>query len=299
MEKIILFYKYIPIEYPKQILKWQRKLCTKLNLKGRIILGSEGINATLGGHANALEGYKTALSKHQLFGDIDFKESAGSADDFPRLAILIKNEIVNLGVEPETLKVDQGGIHLKPEQAHTLMEEKPDDLVILDCRNSYETCIGTFKGAIRPKTRYFREFPQWVDDNIALFKNKQVLMDCTGGIRCERASAYLKQKGIAKQVYQIEGGIHRYVEKYPDGFFRGKNYVFDRRIAVQVNDDILGQCYSCNKVCDEYTNCFNAKCNLHFISCAECTNLYNNTCGSPCKELLLTKQVNPRPYPKY
>lgn len=298
MERIILFYKYTDITYPKQILKWQRALCIRLRLKGRIILAHEGINATLGGRTEALEGYKKAMGKHLLFGDIDFKESSGSAADFPRLRIMIRDEIVHLGLDTTEISPHDGGQHLSPQQAHQLMKAKPDDLVILDCRNSYETAIGTFEGAIRPNTRYFREFPAWVDKNSDLLKDKQILMDCTGGIRCERASAYVKSKGIAKQVYQIEGGIHRYTEQYPDGFFRGKNYVFDNRISVKVTDDILGECSLCKTTCDKYTNCINAECNLHFISCDICLQTYANSCSLKCQKLVATHQVNQRPHGK-
>lgn len=295
MGKIILFYKYVSIEYPKQILKWQTRLCTELGLKGRIILAHEGINATLGGLEENIERYKNAMEKHPLFGGIDFKESAGDANYFPRLRIVIKNEVVNLGLDPETVRAENGGIHLSPEQAHKMMADKADNLVILDCRNTYETTIGTFVDSIRPPTQYFREFPGYVDNNTDLFKDKQVLMFCTGGIRCERASAYLKSKCDTQEVYQIEGGIHRYIEQFPNGFFRGKNYVFDARVTVKVNDDILGACALCQKPCDEYSNCMNASCNKHFICCPTCQVEYKNCCSTNCGDLLASAQVAARP----
>ena len=126
------------------------------------------------------------------------------------------------------------------------------------------------------------------------YKDKEVLMFCTGGVRCERATAYLNQKKVAKKVYQIEGGIHRYTEKYPDGFFRGKNYVFDSRIAMKVNGDILGACDLCKTPCDDYTNCLNALCNKHFICCKECLNSFNGTCGAQCADLVTNNKVHVR-----
>jgi len=293
--KILLFYKYISIEYPKQILKWQERLCTELGLKGRIILAHEGINATLGGEAANINRYKAAMEKHPLFDSIDFKESDGAADYFPRLRVVIKNEIVHLGLDPALVKAENGGTHLSPAQAHQMMQEKAENLVILDCRNTYETTIGTFIDAVRPDTKYFREFPGYVDTNADIFKGKQVLMACTGGIRCERASAYLKSKDIADQVYQIEGGIHRYVEQFPNGFFRGKNYVFDARVAVPVNNDVLGQCALCQVAHDEYANCLNASCNKHFICCPACLETYKNSCSTLCLELLAANKVAMRP----
>jgi predicted sulfurtransferase len=295
MEKILIYYKYVDITYPKQILKWQKKLCEQLELKGRIILAHEGINATVGGSIQSLERYKTAMDAHPLFGQIDFKESPGSAADFPRLRIVIKNEIVHLGLDPQRVRAHNGGVHLTPEQAHTLMAKKDDDILILDCRNRYETAIGTFTNAVRPPTQYFREFPAYVDAHADLFKDKTVVMACTAGVRCERASAYLKSKGIAKQVYQIKGGIHRYIEQFPNGFFKGKNYVFDQRLAVPVTDDILGNCSLCNTACDEYTNCLHAACNKHFIGCTSCVNKYQNTCSAECFDLVFTQHAPQRP----
>jgi len=293
--KILLFYKYVDIKYPKQIEKWQRQLANDLGLTGRVILATEGINATLGGTDENTERYKAIMSDHPLFGGIDFKESEGGSDNFPRLRIVIKNEIVNLGIQPEDLKAQDGGKHLTPAQAHAMLTNRPQDLVVLDGRNAYESRIGEFTDSIKPPIKNFRDFPAYIDNNAELFKDKQVLMHCTGGIRCERASAYLKQKGIAKEVYQIEGGIQRYTEQFPDGYFRGKNYVFDNRVAVKINDDILGTCDICEQPYDEYTNCMNAACNKHFIGCPACVKRLNDCCSIVCHELVARKEVAVRP----
>ena len=295
MGKIVLFYKYISIEYPKRLLKWQKKICSDLGLKGRILIAHEGINATLGGSSKAIDQYIHIMQQHNLFSDIDFKISDGEADYFPRLEIKVKDEVVRLGIDPEKLTSKNGGIHLKPEQVHKLIAEHPQDLLILDARNDYESRIGAFEGAIKPQIDHFREFPAFIDDNIDSFKNKRVLMYCTGGIRCERATAYLQQKGVAKEVMQIEGGIVRYAEKYPNGFFKGKNYVFDQRIAIRVTNDILTHCDVCKVPCDDYTNCLNAECNEHYISCKACLVKYNNTCSADCFELVETGKVKMRP----
>ena len=282
MNTILLFYKYVQIQYPKSVMKQQRELCEELGLKGRIILAHEGINATLGGSREATEAYKAHMNSHELFGGIDFKEGEGDPDHFPRLRVVVKNEIINLGL-PEAVTVADTGQHLTPEQAHKLMESNPDDLVILDARNNYESRIGTFKNSLTPDIKNFRDLPEYIDKNLDQFKDKQVLMHCTGGIRCEPASAYLNKKGVAKKVYQIAGGIHRYIEQYPNGFFRGKNYVFDGRVAVRVNDDILTTCDWCKQPCDEYTNCVNSACNNHFICCNACVKEHKNSCCSACE----------------
>lgn len=295
MGKVILFYKYVDIQYPKQILKWQMQVCTDLGLKGRIILAEEGINATLGGQTEHVDRYMQLMNEHPYFGGIDFKECEGDADYFPRLRIVVKDEIVHLGVDPKKITPKQGGTHLTPEQVHNLIKNKPDNLVILDTRNTYESKIGKFTDALTPDLKNFRDFPQYIDDNIEQFKDKQVLMYCTGGIRCERATAYLNVKGVAEKVYQIQGGIQRYIEQFPDGYFRGKNYVFDGRVTVRVNADILSNCELCNVACDDYNNCLNANCNRHFIGCDACVTKYQGACSATCTELIINKLVPIRP----
>lgn len=292
---ILLYYKYISIENPKAIEKWQRALCQELKLTGRILIAHEGINGTVGGTKEAAQAYVDAMNEHELFGDIDFKWSPGSAEYFPKLKISVKKEICHLGVDPEQVTVNDGGVHLTPQEVHDLLNERPEDLIVLDTRNNYESDIGKFDGAIIPDIKTFREFPKYVEDNIDSYKDKKVLMYCTGGVRCERATAYLKQKGIAQEVYQIEGGIQRYGEAYPDGHFRGKNYVFDRRISVKVNDDVLGSCYLCKVPNDTYTNCLNALCNRHFIVCDGCNEEYLGTCSVTCRDLVQNKEVSARP----
>ncbi len=294
MHTILLFYKYVSIEYPKQIQKWLAQLCTNFGFKGRVLLGTEGINATLGGSVEHIDRFKEIMSAHPLFGDIDFKQSPGSADDFPRMQIKIRAEIVTLGISPEELKAADGGKHLTPAQTHELITNKPENLIILDARNKAEWKVGAFKGALKPDIDHFRDFPAYVKAHADEFAGKQVITYCTGGIRCERASAVVKKYTNAQDVYQIQGGIHRYAEQFPDGYFRGKNYVFDGRIAVRVNADILATCELCHKPCDDYINCRNTTCNKHFICCHECVIQYELTCGISCQELVAAGAVRIR-----
>ena len=302
MGKILLFYMYTPIEYPKRFVKWQKKLCNDLHLTGRILIGHEGINGTLSGSEKNTDRYKNIMLAHESFKDIDFKESPGNTKSFPRLYVTTRDEIVHLGVDPNAITPKDGGIHLSPDEVHNLIQNNSDDLVIFDTRNEYEWRVGRFISkkakTLLPHIRYFRELPAYIDQHVDEFKDKQVLMYCTGGIRCERATTYLKTKNIAKKVYQIRGGIHRYVEQYPDGFFRGKNYVFDNRITVPINDDVLGACHLCKTACDTYENCMNAYCNLHFIACTSCTKKYNSCCSDTCKELIRKNLVKKRPSPQ-
>jgi predicted sulfurtransferase len=294
MGKVILFYKYITIRYPKQIQKWQEKLCRDLGLAGRVLIATEGINATLGGSDHMIERYKQLMNEHELFGGIDFKESAGGSECFVRLSTKVKDEIVRLGKSTTEINAVDGGTHVTSERVHALLQANDKDLVVLDGRNNYESAIGKFEGAITPNIKTFRQFPEYIDQNLEQFKDKTVLMYCTGGIRCERASAYVKLKGVAKDVLQLEGGICRYVEKYPNGFFKGKNYIFDSRISVPVNDEILGTCFVCAVACDNYTNCLNAQCNRHCIVCVDCTKKLSNCCSAECQSLVALARVAKR-----
>lgn len=295
MNIILLFYKYVPIESPVTIMRWQKKLCSELGLTGRIIIAEQGVNGTLEGSVESTQIYKKTMLEHPLFGGIDFKEAESSGSSFPRMRIVVKSEIVNTGLQSHQGKLENTGIHLTPTQAHELIASKPENLVIFDARNTCESAIGAFTGAIKPEIDTFRSLPTYIDEHLDTFKGKQVLMYCTGGIRCERATAYLKEQGVAEKVYQIEGGIHRYVEQFPEGYFRGKNYVFDGRIAVKVNDDILGSCALCKKACDDYHNCLNARCNDHFICCKECMDTYSLCCSAACAQALTTGTVQARP----
>ncbi len=296
-KRILLYYKYVSIADPQAIMLWQRELCTALNLSGRIVLATEGINGTVYGTIEQTNAYMVAMNDHELFGNIDFKDSLVNAEHeyFPGLQIKVKDEITNLGLDVNEVSTAHGGKHLSPAAFHEAIAQAGQNTIVLDGRNQYEAAVGAFKDAIVPPIDHFRDFPGYIDQNLDLFKDKEVLMYCTGGIRCERASAYLKLKGIAKEVYQLEGGIHRYAEQFPDGFFRGKNYVFDARIAVPVNDDILGTCALCSTSCDEFTNCLNAKCNKHFIGCPACVKTLENTCSEVCFQLVTEEKVPKRP----
>ncbi|MCL4361390.1 rhodanese-related sulfurtransferase [Candidatus Dependentiae bacterium] len=297
MGKIIIFYKYIDLENPQEIVNWQKEICSNLNLKGRILIASEGINGTLGGTLQEINEYKKIMHEQDLFKDVEFKESDGGAQFFPRLSVKLKQEIVKLGIDPKVISYKNTGKHLSADEIHNLFEKKSKDLVVLDTRNNFESRVGKFKDAIIPDIEYFRQLPEFIDKNLELFKDKEVLMYCTAGVRCERATAYLKSKEIAKEVYQIDGGIHKYIEKYPDGYYRGKNYVFDGRLAVAPNNDILANCMGCNISYDEYTNCINAKCNKQLILCPQCLSNFNNTCSLQCAELIKNQMTNIRTVP--
>lgn len=297
MKRILIYYKYVDVANPEAEKIAHQELCKKLNLEGRVLLATEGINGTVCGKLEATQAYVDAMNAHSLFNDMDFKWSDvdASYSYFARMQITVKPTILNTGIDPAVIKGKESGRHLSPEEVHQLLAEQNDDLVIIDTRNDFEWMVGAFKGAVKPKIEHFRDFPKYLDEHLDDYKDKKVLMYCTAGVRCESVSTYLKTKNVAKEVYQIRGGIQRYVEKYPDGYFRGKNYVFDNRITVKVNDDVLGSCYHCNKSCDDFTACLYATCNRHFIACEECLVAYENTCSSMCQAIIKQNPLKQRP----
>jgi predicted sulfurtransferase len=294
MGVVLLFYQYVDILYPKKIRDEQEAFCKEHNLTGRIIVATEGINGTLGGSVESTDRYVAWMKSQPLFAAMPFKTSEGDQSCFPKLAVKVKKEIVNLGLDPAEVHFSQAGQHLSPEAFHDAVAQADDNTVLIDIRNAYEARVGRFTGAVIPPVNRSREFPAYIDSQVDALKDKKVLMYCTGGVRCERVSAYFKKKGI-ENVYQLEGGIHEYLQKYPDGFFRGVNYVFDGRMGLKTNDDVLGSCDLCNVPCEEFNNCLNASCNKHFIACQPCIEKYGNTCSKTCYELLQSGAVKARP----
>jgi UPF0176 protein len=277
MQKIILYYKFVPIEDTETVMYWQRALCEKLGLKGRILISKHGINGTLGGEISNLKYYTRDMKTHSLFGGITWKWSEGGADDFPRLSVKVRNEIVSFGI-PGEIKVDNNGIvgggkHLKPRQVHELVEKHGEQVVFMDGRNAYEAEIGKFKSAVIPNTETTRDFAKELEKpEIQKLKNKKIVTYCTGGIRCEVLSAMMKQRGF-EDVYQIDGGIAKYGEEYgDDGLWEGKMYVFDRRMSIGFSPDSkdIGECIYCGCETSNYENCTDRSCNKLMLICENC-----------------------------
>lgn len=277
MEKVILYYKFVPITDPETVMNWQRALCENLGLKGRILISGKGLNGTLGGEIQALKDYRKAMNQHSLFGDIAYKWSDGSADDFPKLSVKVRSETVSLGWEPKVNRkgVVGGGKHLKPEQLHELVKKRGKDLVFFDGRNQYETKIGKFKNAVVPNVNTFKEYLKELDKpKYKPLKDKPIVTYCTGGIRCETLSALMKEKGF-KEVYQIDGGIVKYGEKYgDDGLWEGKLFVFDKRMKLAFTNKSkdIARCENCHKKTSHQVNSTNVRRRLHVL-CEACAPL--------------------------
>ncbi len=281
--KILLFYKYTRIEDPEVFRDAQRALCEELELKGRIIVAHEGINATFEGTAENVEKYKTELAKDPRFQNIHYKISDGTGNAFPKLIVKARKEIVSLHLGDEDFDPSiTTGVHLKPEELRAWLE-RGEEFTIVDMRNDYEHKVGHFAGSVLPSLTNFRDLPKVVDTELAPLKNKKVLTVCTGGIRCEKASGYLVKKGFT-DVYQLDGGIVSYMEKYPNEHFKGKLYVFDDRIMMGFDTasdkhEVIGRCEGCGTTSEKYVNCTHNSCHRHFITCDEC--LLKNE-GAPC-----------------
>lgn len=277
MQKVLLYYKFTPVKDPEMLKLWQKTLCDSLNLHGRILVSEQGINGTVGGELEDLKAYVKATKQFPGFKDILWKWSEGSREDFPRMSVKVKKELVAFETYDE-IEVDEhgvvgGGIHLKPQQVHELVEKHGDDVVFFDGRNQYEAKVGRFKNAVVPDTRTSRDFKRELDSGkYDELKEKKVVSYCTGGVRCELLSAMMKQRGF-KDVYQIDGGIVKYGEQYgDDGLWEGNLYVFDGRMGMDFSDHakVIGECIHCGGKTSNYENCARPECNDLVLICESC-----------------------------
>lgn len=274
---MILYYKFAPIADPEAVRLWQKTLAGSLGLRGRVLISKHGINGTLGGNIDDLKAYVKSTRELKGFKDTVFKWSDGGSEQFPKLSVKVRDEIVSFGAAEE-LKVDANGVvgggkHLKPEEVHKLVAERGDDVVFFDGRNAYEAKVGKFKNAIVPDVRTSKDFLKELEsDKYDDIKDKPVVTYCTGGIRCEILSSLMKNRGF-KDVYQIDGGIVKYGEQFADdGLWEGSLYVFDGRMGVKFSDKAtdIADCIHCGAKTSRYTNCANAACNDLIIVCEDC-----------------------------
>ena len=274
---ILLFYKYIDVADPVTEANIQRALCKGLDLRGRIFIGAEGINGTCSGTPEACEIYKTYLNRHPLFQGISFKESSHQDHVFRKLFVRVRNEVVTLRSD---VSAKDAAPYITPKELHEALE-RGDDLVLIDMRNDYEAAVGKFRNAITLTMKNFRDLPDLLP-TIEQFKQSTVVTYCTGGIRCEKASALLRKHGFTN-IRQLEGGIVRYCEAYPDGFYDGSLFVFDERMCMRFPGRIqppsyTSSCLYCEKPCDRCINCRDSLCHTLMICCEACEKKHNGMC---------------------
>jgi len=283
LQKVLLYYCFTPLGDPEAVRLWQLELCQSLGIKGRIIISPHGINGTVGGPMLALKKYVKATKMHPGFRKIDFKWSEGTGNEFPRLSVKNKKELVSFG-HPHEITVDEngvvgGGVHLKPYQVNKLVEERGDEVTFFDGRNAFEAKIGKFEGAVVPDVETSHDFVAEIESGkYDHLKEKPVITYCTGGIRCEILSAVMINRGF-KEVYQIDGGIVRYGNKYgKDGLWKGSLYTFDARMVVDFAEDtpVIGECEKCSAPTKHFRNCSTATCHDLILLCDACAALPAN-----------------------
>ena len=280
--RVLLFYKYIFIEEPEKLKDQQLDWCLNNDIKGRIIVAAEGINGTVSGLIRDVENYKNFIRSYKIFEDIIFKQDEADEIAFMKMHVRLKEEIVNSNLRSTSLK--NGGKRLSPGE---LLEfyESGKEFIIVDARNWYESKIGKFRNALTPQLKNFREWPEAVE-SLKDFKDKTVVTYCTGGIRCEKASAYMVEKGF-KDVYQLEGGIINFTKKFPDTYWEGGIFVFDERRVVEPNSKnelkYISNCYFCGEPASYYINCHNLDCDKIIVTCHKCKADNDYCCSQECR----------------
>lgn len=272
--QVLLYYKYIPITNPQKLKQDQLELCVKLNLKGRIIVAEEGINGTVEGVVADTKKYVKELKKDLRFDDIHFKKSVGTGQAFPKLSVKVRSELVAYRLSNKDIKPWRvTGEYLQAEELHEWFEKK-QQFYIVDMRNDFEQEVGFFDNSILSGWEHSENIPEILKKLDAISKDAVIVTVCTGGVRCEKASGFLVKHGF-KNVYQLYGGIHSYIEKYPGENFKGSLYTFDKRLVMGFNLDdskreIVGKCAKCKKPFENLINCLDDFCHRHFIACYEC-----------------------------
>ena len=280
---ILLYYCYSHIEDPETFREEHHLYCLQNNLKGRVIVASEGLNGTVSGLKADCEKYMSDLLKDSRFKSTEFKVEEHECQAFQKLHVRVKNEIVHSGLSDQVDPTLRTGEYVEPDEFKKLKED--EDVVLLDVRSNYEHKVGKFKNAVTLDIENFRDFPGKVDE-LKKFKDKKIITYCTGGIKCEKASAFLLDQGF-DNVYQLHGGIIKYGLETGGEDFEGKCYVFDNRVVADVNSvnpTVISQCHVCGDTCDRMVNCANPECNLHVPICESCATELEGACSKECQQ---------------
>ena len=285
----LLFYAYAPISSPDDLRIDQYSLCQRLDLRGRILIAAEGINGTLSGSLEATNQYISTVCEAKA-SDLrgmpgmvptDFKQMACADHLFPRLQVRVREEIVRSDLPPLTTN-QRRGTHISPAHLREILQKEPEAYTLVDVRDDYEHQLGRFEEAHTLPIRYFRDFKAQISNMPP--KDKPLITYCTGGIRCEKASAWLLEQGFEK-VYQLHGGIIAYGQQTDGAFFEGSCYVFDSRLRYSINrhqPSIIGRCFRCKKETEDMVNCTYLGCHRHVLLCESCVNKHAGRCSSSC-----------------
>jgi UPF0176 protein len=284
----ISFYKYHKITDPKNFRDQLYSGLDQLNVLGRIYVAHEGINAQISVPETHLDSFKKYLFSIHFLNQVRLNIAVDdSGKSFFKLKILVRKKIVADGLDDSTFDSSNSGVHVDAEKFNQLADDP--NTIIIDMRNHYESEVGHFKNAILPDVDTFREELQVAEDLMKDHQDKNLLMYCTGGIRCEKASAWMKHRGF-KNVFQLEGGIIKYAQDVKaqnlENKFIGKNFVFDERLGERITEDVIAICHQCGNACDDHTNCKNDGCHLLFIQCESCAEKFNGCCSEECKNII-------------
>lgn len=285
--KTISFYRYVTISNPEKLRDELFTTWSELNCFGRIYLANEGINAQMSVPENSWEQFVKALNTLSYFKDVPFKHAVdGNGKSFYKLIVKVRHKIVADGINDPNFDPAHTGTYLNAEEFNHAIEDS--NTIVVDMRNHYESEVGRFDRAFCPDADTFREELPQVIEHLKGQEDKKIVMYCTGGIRCEKASAYFKYKGF-KDVNHLHGGIIQYAkeikEKNLESKFRGVNFVFDERIGERITEDILSKCHQCDTPCDTHVNCKNDDCHLLFIQCTACAEKMNGCCTHECQRI--------------
>jgi len=287
--RVLLYYKFVPIHGYALFAQHHYHLCWLLGVRGRILISPEGINGTISGTTEQTECYINTLSMDVRFADMQFKIDEVNTHVFDKLFIRVKNELVTFRIGENGSPLKQTGTYLSPEEWYETMQR--DDVLILDGRTDYEYDLGHFKNAIRPPVKSFRDFPVWIRENLSSYKDKTILTYCTGGVRCEKLTAFMLSEGF-DHVAQLHGGIVTYGkdDRIKGKLWDGLCYVFDQRIAVPINhtDEYVpvSACLHCGIPCDRYVNCANLDCHKQHFCCDPCEKNTRRSCSEECQRAL-------------
>jgi UPF0176 protein len=294
--KALLFYKYTTIDNPTELMERERAVCNVLDIKGRIIIAEEGINANIEGTNEAIEKYITHLRSDQRFKKVEIKESVGTGKMFPRLSIKVRPELVGHKFPPHIDARKKAGKYVMPHEMKKWYESNTD-FVVVDMRNDFETAVGKFKNSVDMGLKASRDLKETVDElKQVVPTNKKVVAVCTGGVKCEKMSAYLLDQGYT-DVYQLHNGIQGYMQKYPGEDFLGALYTYDGRVTIDFggNREIIGTCEHCGKKAETFENCSNDECARHFIICDSCREAAGTVfCNDTCKQTAVRVTVRAR-----
>ena len=282
------FYRYAKIENPTDFRNDLYRQWNEWQVFGRVYIASEGVNAQISVPNHHFEAFKQHLYSIEFLDNTRLNiaiEDDGKS--FYKLKIKVRPKIVADGLNDDTFDVTNGGQHLTAEQFNALTDD--ESTIVVDMRNHYESEVGHFEGAICPDVDTFRDSLPIIEDMLKGNEEKNIVMYCTGGIRCEKASAYYKHKGF-KNVFQLDGGIIEYARQAEKqglpNKFKGKNFVFDERLGERISEEIISKCHQCGEWSDRHINCYNDACHLLFIQCEKCAAKYQNCCSAECQEVL-------------